>query len=71
MSSTDEKVTEIHGDVKVLMSQVVDIKIWMDKHQTADTKHFNRLYAKISSMYKYAASVAIVAAGVGYYAGKV
>ena len=71
MTDAEEKVIEMHVDVKVLISQVGDIKAWLDKHQESDTKHFNRLYNKISGMYKYATSVAIVAAGIGFIVGKI
>lgn len=67
MTEQEEKIA---AHMAVVVQRLDDIKEWLDKHQESDTKHFNRLYAKISGMYKYATSVAIVAAGIGYYIGK-
>lgn len=69
MTENEKRILEMHGNVEVIMSEVKNITEWTKKHEASDKTHFDRIYKKVSSLYKYATSVAVVAGAVGFVVG--
>lgn len=57
---------EMKGDVKAILTQQKAAKEWQDEHQKTDKKEFEAIREEIAGMNKYATSIAIVAAGLGF-----
>ena len=77
MTTTEERLIDIHGDVKTLIAdsanvkkEVGEVKAWLVAHQKTDNTAFEKVHTRINGVYKYAAAISVVAAGVGYAAGK-
>lgn len=58
-------LTEIRGDMKLVLEEQKKNREWQDTHDDKDSERFGKLHSRIDSMNKYAASIAIVASGIG------
>jgi len=70
MTDINEKVAEMHGDVKVIMAEVKHIKEWIIKHEESDNEHFTKIHNKLNGLNKLVASVSAVAVIAGFVVGK-
>ncbi len=56
---------EMRSDIKSILRGQDSMKRWQDSHDKKDTDRFERIHERIDGINKYAASIAIVAGGIG------
>lgn len=64
-------LTKMDGKISLLLVKQNDNESWQEKHEETDLKRFRSIEDKISSLNKYAISLAVVAAFIGVMFDKI
>ena len=70
MSTNDDKITEMYGDIKMLITEVKNFSGWLKAHEKKDKEVFDKIRQKISSLSKFATALGTVTFILGYWAGR-
>lgn len=62
-------MTEVKGDMKLVLSKLDDVDKWRDNHEKADKVEHDALHKRISDVKKSMGHIAIVSIVLGFFAG--
>ncbi|MDA0780686.1 MAG: hypothetical protein PQ612_06090 [Rickettsiales bacterium] len=62
-------MTEVKGDMKLVLSKLDEINKWRDNHEKSDKSEHNAIHKRISDMRSTMSHIAIVSIVIGFVAG--
>lgn len=68
--NNNEILTELRGDMKLVLSKMEDAREWRKKHEEQDEKNFALLHRRVSAFKMLLAPFGVVLGLIGYLWGK-